>query len=404
MRKKTNKRKVSIGIWGLPLDVKFCKKCVISNQRPSSVVETHNAKNSLHPTIAFDKNGICDACNYAYLKHNVINWKEREQKLKILLNNYRSKDGSWDCIVPGSGGKDSVFASHLLKYKYGMHPLTVTWPPHIYTNIGWRNFQNWIKAGFDNLTLTPNGKVHRILTKLAFLNLCHPFQPFIIGQKNLPLQIAVKYKIPLVFYGEPEAEYGNKKEEADSPIKKMPIGSSEAYFGGIHINDLPKYGVEQSDLQPYLLPSKNEFNKTGVDFRYLGYYIKWIPQEAYYYSVRHSGFEPNPDGRTEGTYSKYNSIDDQVDGFHFYTIYIKFGIGRTTYEASQEIRSGHLTREEGVTLVHRFDGEFPKKYFKDFIEYMDITEKTFWQTLDRYRPPHLWEKYKGKWRLKHRVI
>ncbi len=390
-------------IWGLPKEVKFCKKCVISNQRPSSVVETHNFKDSPHPTIAFDKDGVCDACNYAYLKQEVINWKEREKELKKLLNKYRSRDGSWDCIVPGSGGKDSVLASGLLKYKYGMHPLTVTWPPHIYTEVGWNNFQKWIAAGFDNISFSPNGHVHRILTRLAFLNLGHPFQPFIIGQKNMPLNLAVKYKIPLIFYGEPEAEYGNKKEEAASSVKKMPIGSVEKYFGGVHIDELRKYGIAKSDLQPYLLPSKKDFDDCRVDFRYLGYYIKWIPQEAYYYSVKHTGFEPNPDGRTEGTYSKYNSIDDKMDGFHYYTIYTKFGIGRASYEASQEIRSGHLTREEGVALVHRYDGEFPKKYFKEVLDYMNITEKQFWETIDNFRPPHLWEKHKGKWRLKYRV-
>ena len=189
MMKKSISQK--LGWWGLPLDVKFCKKCVISNQRPSSVVETANFKDSPHPTIIFDDNGVCDACNYARMKNQVIDWKKREQELIKLLNIYRSRDGSYDCLVPGSGGKDSIFASHLLKYKYDMHPLTVTWPPHVYTDVGWRNFNHWIAAGFDNVTFHPNGGVHRILTKLAFLNLCHPFQPFIIGQKNLALHMAV---------------------------------------------------------------------------------------------------------------------------------------------------------------------------------------------------------------------
>ncbi len=399
MKKKFNRN----SWWGLPKRVMFCKKCVISNQRPSSVIETHHNPNSYHPTIIFDDKGVCDACNYAFKKHNIINWDQREQELRVLLDKYRSKDGSWDCIVPGSGGKDSVFASHLLKYKYGMHPLTVTWPPHIYTTVGWNNFQRWIAAGFDNISFSPNGKVHRILTKLAFLNLGHPFQPFIIGQKNMPLNIAVKYNIPLIFYGEPEAEYGNNQNEANSSIKKMPIGSPEKFFGGVNINELPKYGIKKTDISPYLLPSKENFDKTGIDFRYLGYYIKWIPQEAYYYAVKNTGFEPNPDGRTEGTYSKYNSIDDKMDGFHYYTIYTKFGIGRTSYEASQEIRSGHLSREEGVSLVHRFDGEFPQKYFKEVLEYMDITEKKFWETINQNRPPHLWKEYKGKWKLLHQV-
>lgn len=400
MKKKLKK---TTGRWGLPLDVRFCTKCVISNQRPSSVVETGNFKESAHPTINFDKNGVCDACNYANLKHHEINWKQREIELRELLNKYRSKNGSYDCIVPGSGGKDSVFASHILKVKYKMHPLTVTWPPHIYTDIGWKNFNHWIQTGFDNISFHPNGKIHRILTKLAFLNLCHPFQPFIIGQKNLALKMAVLFKIPLVFYGEPEAEYGNKKEEAFSAQKKIPMNIKEEYFGGVHLNKLSKYGISRVDLKPYLMPQKKELKALKIDVRYLGYYKKWIPQESYYYAVENSGFEPNPDGRTEGTYSKYNSLDDKIDGFHYYTTYIKFGIGRATYDAAQEIRSGHLTREEGVALVRRYDGEFPKKYFKEILEYMDISEKLFWETINKFRPPHLWKKEKGKWILKHQV-
>ena len=111
---------------------------------------------------------------------------------------------------PGSGGKDSAFASHILKYKYNMNPLTVTWAPHLYTNIGWENFINWSHVGgFDNILFTPNGKLHRYLTRLAFLNLLHPFQPFIIGQKMIGPKFALKYNIKLIFYGENQAEYGN---------------------------------------------------------------------------------------------------------------------------------------------------------------------------------------------------
>ena len=113
-------------MYGLPIDVKFCKKCVISNQRPSSTVEFKNKADSKKETIHFDENGVCDACAFAEKKNATIDWEKREQKLKALCEEHRSKDGSYDCLVPGSGGKDSVMAAHLLKYKYGMHPLTVT--------------------------------------------------------------------------------------------------------------------------------------------------------------------------------------------------------------------------------------------------------------------------------------
>ena len=116
------------------------------------------------------------------------------------------------------------------------------------------------------------------------------------------------------------------------------------------------------------------------------------------------GFEASPE-RTPGTYSKYNSIDDKIDDFHYYTTYIKFGIGRATYDASQEIRNNHITREEGIALVKRFDGEFPDRYFNEIMEYLDINPDYFKKELtDKFRSPHIWGKdSKGDWKLRHNV-
>ena len=190
--------------YGLPREVKFCSKCNISNQQPLSTNEYENTKDSLKNTMEFDENDICHACRFHEKKRNeVIDWDEREKELIELCNQYRRNDGSYDCIVGGSGGKEGAMQSHLLKYKYGMHPLTVTWSPHLYTDIGWKNFQNWLHVGgFDNYLYTPNGHIHRMLTRNATLNLLHPFQPFILGQKTFVTKMAVNLNIPLIFYGE----------------------------------------------------------------------------------------------------------------------------------------------------------------------------------------------------------
>ena len=194
--------------YGLPKDVRFCKNCVISNQRPNSTVEFEHTKDSKKGTIAFDENGVCDACRLGANKAT-IDWAERDRALRALCDRFRRNDGHYDCVVPGSGGKDSFYAAYKLKYEYGMHPITVTWAPHIYTEWGRANQEAWIHAGFDNYLCTPNGRVHRLLTRLAVENLFHPFQPFILGQKNLAPKMAQLFNIPLVFYGENEAEYGN---------------------------------------------------------------------------------------------------------------------------------------------------------------------------------------------------
>mgnify|MGYP000276825702 FL=1 len=142
--------------YGLPPKVKFCSRCVISNQRPNSAVEYANLPGDKKKTIQFDNSGVCDACKFAEIKKNGIDWIERERELVELCNKHRRSDGSYDCIVPGSGGKDSFYVAHQLKYKYGMNPLTVTWAPHQYTDIGWKNFESMIDAGFDNVLVSPN--------------------------------------------------------------------------------------------------------------------------------------------------------------------------------------------------------------------------------------------------------
>ena len=185
--------------YGLPANVTYCRKCVISNQRPNSAVEYKHTKTTKKITISFDKQGVCDACNYSEQKLNVIDWEKREKQLSELCDKHRKLNGSYDCIVPGSGGKDSFFASHILKNKYGMHPLTVTWAPHVYTEWGWKNFQSWIHSGQDNYLMTPNGRVHRLLTRLSTELLFHPFQAFMFGQKALAPKMALLFDIPLVF-------------------------------------------------------------------------------------------------------------------------------------------------------------------------------------------------------------
>lgn len=410
--------------YGLPADVKFCKKCVMSNQRPNSCQEFKHNKNSKKQTLHLDENGICDACKTSEIKNTGIDWAMRDKELKELCNRYRKNDGSYDCLVPGSGGKDSFYAAHILKYKYGMHPLTVTWAPHIYTTWGWHNFQSWIHAGFDNYLCTPNGMTHRLLTRLALENLFHPFQPFILGQKQLAAKMAILFNIPLVFYGENEAEYGNPIADNTDACRSKDYytidNKKNISLSGIAYDDLvTEYKIDPVDLELYLPADAEQVEAKKIQVHYLGYYLKWHPKGAYYYSVENSDFQPSPE-RTLGTYSKYNSIDDKIDDFHYYTTYIKFGIGRATYDASQEIRNKEIDRAEGISLVKKYDGEYPERFEKEIFEYLSIDEKHFphiqelfqqplmdrdyfMSLTDRFRSPHLWKRENGVWKLRHTV-
>ena len=374
-------------LYKLPKDVRYCRRCVMSNQRPR---------------IVFDDEGVCNACRYAERKRTTIDWNERDRQLRDLCDRHRRTDGRFDVIVPSSGGKDSAYVAHALKYKYGMHPLTATWSPNQYTEIGWANFHGLIESGLDNVLGTPNGQVNRRMVRLCLEELGEPFQPFIYGQYWFPVKVAMQYDVSLVMIGEnADIEYGGNP--ATESKRGFGIGEELKYFfqnrGLEHWTDR----FTPQELAYYGPPSVEAAIEKGIERHFFGYYRKWVPQENFYYAAEHTGFLPNPDGRSEGTYSKYASLDDQFDGFHYYFMLLKFGIGRATSDAAHEVRDGHLTREEGVSLVRRFDAEKPKKYFQRFLDYCGITEQQYWEFADGWRNPRLWEFADGDWRLKIQV-
>jgi len=374
-------------MYKLPGEVVYCKKCTISNQRPR---------------ITFDENGVCSACNYAEFKKS-LNWDEREKELIDLCNRYRKNDGSYDVIVPCSGGKDGGFVAHQLKYKYGMNPLTVTWAPLLPTNIGRQNLDDFITiGGFDHVLGTPNGKVTRLMTNLAFSQLGDPFQPFIYGQTNFPLKMAVQHNVSLIMYGENgEVEYGGDMKNAFRPDRDIQ-DHDEHYFSGLPPEFWVEHGISLADLSPFCAPKHEDVVKNKTSIHFFGYYKCWDPQENFYYCREHTGFTPNTE-RSEGTFSKYASLDDRIDGYHYYLGFIKFGIGRTTSDTAHEIRDGKINREEGIALVNKYDGEFPKKHFNDFLKYTNITEEQFCEVVDSWRSDHIWKKEDDIWKLKNPI-
>lgn len=411
-------------MFGLPKDVFFCTRCTYSNQKPNSDKEYKHTRDSKKPTVAFNEQGVCSACLVAE-KKKAIDWSIREKQLRDLCDRFRRHDGHYDCLVPGSGGKDSFYAAHKLKYEYGMNPLTVTWAPHIYTDWGWKNFQAWIHAGFDNYLFTPNGRVHRLLTRLSLEQMFHPFQPFIMGQMYFPPRIAAQLGIQLVFYGENPTEYGNDSKAESKATKDWEYftnaSNSEIYLAGTSVTELKQeFGLTQHDLLPYLPPEQELLSKANIDVHYLGYYMPWHPQDCYYYAVEHGGFQAAPE-RTAGTYSKYSSIDDKIDDLHYYSTFVKFGIGRATYDSSQEIRNEEIDRDEAIMLVRRFDGEYSERFEKENFEFLSLPadkfpvaskkfeqpnmDRAYFERLtDRFRSPHLWKFEGNHWKLRRTVF
>lgn len=371
----------------------YCKRCVMSNQRPR-----------MH----FNEEGVCGQCLYSQYKNTMVDWDKREKELQNLCDKYRSKDGSWDVIVPGSGGKDSGYTAYILKKKFGMCPLTVTWASAIPTEIGSQNLYNFIQSGFDNITASPNGQIHKKLSKFSFIEYGENFLPFSYGQIHVPLHIAVKFHIPFIMYGENgELEYGGSLKNYNKPT--MEIAESDYIQEKFAPSSSPTrpdtWGskINPSKLTFYKAPPLSELQKIGVQMHYISYYDAWKPEKHYEIAKKHLGFQPNPT-RSEGTYTDFASLDDKTDGFHYYLMFIKFGIGRATSDAAHQIRDGIITRDEGVDLVLKYDGEYPKLYEKEFLDYIEMDKKELEAVFDKFRRPIIWKKENEHWSLRQQVI
>lgn len=368
--------------------VVYCKKCVVSNQRPR---------------LMFNKDGVCAACLFSEFKKSGIDWESRKKQLEDLCDKFRREDGNWDVIVPGSGGKDSAYVAHMLKKEYGMHPLTVTWAPSVPTEIGRENLYNFIQSGYDNLMGTPNGEIHRKLTQITFKEFGDNFLPFIYGQLNFPFQIAVNFKIPLIVFGEDgDVEYGGSIERYDQP-KLDTNYTIKSKFTSLKPDYWTSFGINPNDLKYYQLPDLNKIQNVGIEAHYFSYYDYWKPEKHYEIAKKFCGFKPDPSGRSEGTYTNYSSLDDKSDGFHYYLAFIKFGIGRATSDVAHQIRDGLITRDEGVELVKKHDDEYPSKYLQEFLEYMNIDKNQLDEIVDKFRRPIIWKKEDNIWKLRHQI-
>jgi hypothetical protein len=229
--------------------------------------------------------------------------------------------------------------------------------------------------------------------------------------------MAAKFDIPLIFWGEMPSEYGMGGKDSYKTKSYAEVGQDaedaghsldfigdtdlrDILLGGKPVGEYLDEGVPLIELKSYLPMDANLLAEKNITFQFLGYYKSWIPQEAYYYAVEHIDFEANP-VRTEGTYSKYNSIDDKTDGFFYYTRWIKFGVGRAMMDSAQEIRNQHINKEEGQALISRYEGEYPERYEKEFLDYISLSREEFFDLCDEFRSPHLWKIEDDIWKLRY---
>ncbi len=362
---------------------------------------------SSRPRITFNGDGICNACTYSKDKIK-INWDERENELNEILDQNRSKNGEYDCVVPWSGGKDSSSIAHQLKFKYKMNPLLVTFSPMIPNIVGQKNRESLINLGFDSFFFRPNQKVHKHLARRFFIERANPKIAWDAGVNVLPVQVALAYDIKLIFYAEHgETEYGGKILSKDSSKLRDLSEVLENQIGDDPNNWVDDV-VTEKDLSPYCYPDGNEIKKKKVKAYYFGYFTKWSMFQNYLYLKENRvPFELAENGRTEGTFTNFDSLDDEIDDLYYYLQYIKFGFGRSIRDAARLIQNHVISKDEAYYLIKKYDGEFPKKYFKNVLDYLQFdNEEEFIDVINKHRNEEIWKKKRGsniEWQLVNEV-
>ena len=357
--------------------MKYCKKCLYPDTKPQLV---------------FNDDGICSACTNRKTKES-IDWDKKREEFVKILDKYSSKDSSnYDCIIPVSGGKDSTYQTYVMKEEFGLNPLVVNFHPLDQTNIGKKNLENLKKIGVDCIEFSPNPNVYQKLARYGLSELGDFQWPEHICIFTVPVQIAVKYKIPLIIWGEnPQFEYGQPTDiNKDTILDREWNEKNGGYFlDKIKPEHMTKYGFEVKDLKPYLYPSDDEIKKVGVTGVFLGTYIKWDIFKQLEF-VKTLGFSENDEIR-EGTYDRWENLDVYFSVFHDYFKFIKYGFGRTTDHVSIEIRYGKMTREKGIELIKKHEGKIPQKYLKEFLNAAAITMNEFEEICDKFTSKELFQ-------------
>ena len=356
------------------------------------------------PRIVFNNDGICNACTNSLDKQK-INWEDKKKEfLKLVdeIKDYSLKNNlSYDCIVPWSGGKDSTSIALKLKFEFKLNPLLVTFSPLILNEIGDFNRNLLSKLGFDAIFIRPNQKVSKYLSKRFFTERGNPKVAWDAGVNAGPVRVAVNYKIPYIFYAEHgESEYGGLVLSEESKKKRDLREVIEHQIG-----DYPENWVNEEitlkDLHPYIYPSETEIKKTNIQAYYFSYFFKWSMLENYEYTIKKiPNFKTKADGRTKGTFTNFDSLDDKIDCLYYYMQYIKFGFGRATRDACRMIQNNQMTRNEGIKLARKYDDEFPVEDFNEVLNYLDISKDNFQEIVDKHRNNEIWKSsINNKWEL-----
>ncbi len=359
--------------------MKICSRCLYTSNHPLY--------------ITFDEEGVCSGCR-VHEEKDVLDWNVRSKKLESILNQYKNNNGNnYDCIIPVSGGKDSYFIVHTVKYKYGMNPLLVSYNKHYNTDRGIRNLAN-LKTLMDcdlmMFTVDP-AKVKKI-TRATIRRIGSIYWHCIAGQTVFPVQMAVKLKIPLIIWG---AHQGVDQVGMYSHLDEVEMTRKyrkEHDLMGLEAEDLINRdfdNITSNDIQAFCYPDDKEIERIGVRGIYLNNYIRWDSKAQHEQMINLYGYET--DYQT-GTFDNYNDVDCfNYSDVHDYIKYVKHGYGKVTDHVCREIRLKRMTRETGIDLVNKYK-LFSPKNLNLFLNWLGIKENAFHYLIDQHRNDQIWKR------------
>lgn len=350
----------------------YCKRCVMPSTKPD---------------LFLDEEGVCNACR-SYERRREVDWDARYKELILLLDKYRSRDGTnWDCIVPVSGGKDSTYQV-VRMLQLGLNPLCVTSTTCDLSPIGRRNIENLKQLGVDYIEVTPNPLVRSKLNRIGLTQVGDISWPEHVGIFTIPVRAAVQFNVPLITWGEnSQNEYGGPAAASENNVLTRRWLEEFGGLLGMRVSDLiGQDGIEAKHLIHYTYPSDDELARVGVTGLFLGHYLPWDGLSNGLIAIA-NGFTTYSKS-VEGSMVNYENLDNHQTGIHDYFKFLKFGFGRATDLACLHIRRERLTRQDGLDIVKRLDGQFPWEYLgkslEDILRPLGMTVPEFTTVCDRF--------------------
>jgi len=366
--------------------MRYCTRCVIPDTRPH---------------ITFDREGVCNACR-AHETKSQIDWAQREQAFRAVVQNARQRSTGYDCLIPVSGGKDSTWQVVTCR-AYGMNPLAVTWKTPARTPIGQRNLDNLVRLGVDHIDYQVNPQVEKKFLLSSFERFGTTAIPMHMALFSIPLRIAVRFQIPLVVWGENSAfEYGGTEEERTGFKLDGRWLKKYGVTHGTTARDWVSEALSERELTPYFGPSPEELESSGVLAIFLGYYFPWDPEESLRVAREH-GFRPREEGAKTGYYD-YADIDDDFISIHHWLKWYKFGFTRLYDNLSLEIRNNRMSREDAIEIIRQRGDETPHEDIEKFCAFTGMSVSRFFEIAERFRNTDIWHRENGCWKIKDFLI